>query len=112
MPIAVLPNASLPLVPENVGVAIKALAAGHAAAEQQMLAYTFMVNELSGKNDITLALACSVEVSNWVAGRRWFGRRLEQIVSEPVKFAEPSPPRPRTMIEAGEQRRHREANGL
>jgi hypothetical protein len=90
-------------VPEAAGEALKALAMGAAAPEQQKLAIHFIVHALAGVDTLGFALPGDADVMAWRNGRRFVGLQIERIVREPAAAAAELP-RARTITEAQRRR--------
>jgi hypothetical protein len=81
-------------IPEAAGVALKALASGTAGAEQQKLAYHFILHNLAGVDQLGFALPGDPDVMAWRNGRRFVGLQMERIVADPgIQPAAPLPAR-------------------
>jgi hypothetical protein len=96
-------------VPQAAGTALKALKDRCATAEQQAIAYNFIVYELCGILKAAFALHGGPDAINWYNGRRFVGLQIENIATTPMDEPEIALPPARTITEAV---RRRDASGL
>lgn len=88
-------------VPEEIGRAIKALAAD----EQHRAAWAFIVDVVCGTDRLAFALPdAAPAVMGWRQGRRYVGLTLRRIAETPIPDKAPPEPPARTMVERQKRR--------
>ena len=98
------PQIASQLPPPDVRAAVRAWKAGKATAEQQRRAYSYVVDELAGVNQLVNAMPGEESVVNWRQGCRYVGLQVEFAAAVVVDEPAEAEPRPRTMTERQERR--------
>lgn len=93
------PKIGLDKPPMDVRAAVAAVFNGVANAQQQIRFYRFVVYELAGVSQLTLALPAENSIQNWRAGCRYVGLYLEAARQMPADDPPPPEPPARTTTE-------------